>query len=86
MIVRLSLLRKTRKLSTGYARLNGYLHKVNVKESNKCQCGAIESVRHYLLYCPLFRKKKEVMRKKLFENCGIIREDLNILLDARKDD
>ena len=74
------------QLRTGYARLNEYLHKVNVKESNKCQCGAVESVRHYLLCCPLFEKEREVLRKRLFENCGIMHLDLNILLDARKDD
>ena len=62
------------------------MHKVNVKESNKCQCGAVESVSQYLLFCPLFEKEREVMRKRLFENCGIIHLDLNILLDARKDD
>ena len=78
--------RAVAQLRTGYARLNEYLHKVNVKESNKCQCGAVESVSHYLLFCPLFEKEREDMRKRLFENCGIIHLDLNILLDARKDD
>ena len=52
----------------------------------KCQCGAVESVSHYLLCCPLFETEREVMRKRLFENCGIMHLDLNILLDARKDD
>ena len=50
--------RAVAQLRTGYARLNEYLHKVNVKESNKFQCGAVESVSHYLLFCPLFEKEK----------------------------
>lgn len=78
--------RAVAQLRTGYARLNEYMHKVNVKESNKCKCGAVESVSHYLLFCPLFEREREVMRKRLFENCGIIHLDLNILLDVRKDD
>ena len=62
------------------------LHKVNVVESDKCQCGAIETVSHYLLACPQYDKEREIMRKRLFEMCGIIHLDLNILLDARNDD
>ena len=34
------------QLRTGYARLNYYLYKVNVIESNACQCGGIKTVKH----------------------------------------
>ena len=46
--------RAVAQLRTGYARLNEYLWKVNVVDCNKCQCGEIESVSHYLLFCPLY--------------------------------
>ena len=65
-------------------RLIEYLCKVNVIESITCQCGKIEIVKHHLLHCPLFQEGGEVMRKRLFEICGIIHLDLNILLDATK--
>ena len=78
--------RAVAQLRTGYTRINEYLHKVNVVESDKCQCGAIETVSHYLLACPLYDEEREIMRKRLFEMCRIIHLDLNILLDARNDD
>ena len=74
------------QLRTGYAKLNEYLHKVSVVDCNKCQCGEIESVSHYLLFCPLYEKEREIMRKRLSQNCGIVHFDLNVLLDARKED
>ena len=36
-------------------------------ESNTCQCGEIETAMHYLLYCPLFKEEREVLRKRLFD-------------------
>ena len=45
-----------------------------------------ETVSHYLLECNEFDTARELMRKKLFETCGIIHLDLNLLLDARQDD
>ena len=55
-------------------------------DCNKCQCGEIESVSHYLLFFPLYEKEREIMRKRLSQNCGIVHFDLNVLLDARKED
>ena len=87
------------QLRTGYAKLNEYLHTVSVVDCNKCQCGEIESVSHYLLFCPLYEKERDnstvlgqpfphylIMRKRLSQNCGIVHFDLNVLLDARKED
>ena len=31
-------------------------------------------------------KEREIMRKRLSQNCGIVHFDLNVLLDARKED
>ena len=47
------------QLRIGYVRLNEYLQKTNVVESNKCQCSYIESISHYLLKCPLYETKIE---------------------------
>ena len=54
------------QMRKGYVRLNEYnqyLCRVNVIESDTCQCGEeIETVMHYLLHCPLFEEEKEVLR------------------------
>ena len=78
--------RAVAQLRTGYVRLNEYLCRVNVIESNTCQCGEIETVAHYLLHCPLYEGEREVLRKRLFDICGIIHLDLNMLLDVKKED
>jgi hypothetical protein len=40
------------QLRTGMARLNGYLHRINVAESDQCACGqARETVEHFLFRC-----------------------------------
>ena len=37
---------------TGMARLNGYLYRIGVAESDKCACGQIkETVKHFLFRC-----------------------------------
>ena len=74
------------QLRTGYVRLNEYLQKTNVVESNKCQCRHIESISHYLLECPLYENQREKLRRILFEICGIAHLDLNLLLDVKTDD
>ena len=74
------------QLRNGYAKLNEYLHKTNIAESDLCQCGEIESVKHYLMECELFENGRELLRRKLFESCGIAHLDMNLLLDAKHDD
>ena len=74
------------QLRTGYVRLNEYLHKCNLKDTDQCQCGSKESISHFLLDCPNYEPEREIMRKRLFETCGVAHLDLNLLLDAKKDD
>ena len=74
------------QLRTGYVRLNEYMKKSNLGQSNKCQCGEVESVKHYILDCRQYKNEREQMRRKLFEACDITDLDLNILLDAKRDD
>ena len=50
---------------------------VNVVQRNLC---------HFLLDCPNYETKREIMRKRLFDTCGIAHLDLNLLLDAKQDD
>ena len=46
------------QMRTGYAKLNEYLNKSNITESNMCQCGEIESVKHYLIECENYENKE----------------------------
>ena len=74
------------QLRTGYVKLNEYQHKTNIAESDLCQCGEIESVKHYLMECELYENGRELLRQRLFESCGIAHLDMNLLLDAKHDD
>ena len=51
-----------------------------------CQCGEIESVKHFLIECELYENEREQLRRKLFESCGIVHIDMNLLLDAKHDE
>ena len=73
------------QLRTGYVKLNEYLQKSNITENDKCQCGEIESVKHFLLECEIYENEREKLRSNLF-SCGITHFDMNVLLDLRPDD
>ena len=74
------------QLRTGYVKLNEYLQKSNITENDKCQCGEIESVKHFLLECEIYENEREKLRSNLFRSCGITHFDMNVLLDLRPDD
>ena len=74
------------QLRTGYVALNEYLHKVNIKDHDSCECGEIESVGHFLLHCQKYETERELMRKRIFDLCGISVFDLNMLLDMKPED
>ena len=74
------------QLRTGYTELNEYLQKSNIKKDANCECGEKESINHYLLECENYENEREQMRKRLFECCGIIHLDINMLLDAKPED
>ena len=69
-----------------YVGQNEYLHKCNIKETDLCKCGAKETLSHFLLECQEFDTTRELMRKRIFETCGITHLDLSLLLDAKEDD
>ena len=74
------------QLRTGYVGINEYLHKYNIKETDLCKCGAKETLSHFLLECQEFDTTRELMRKRIFETCGITHLDMSLLLDAKEDD
>ena len=74
------------QLRMGYTELNEYLHKCNIKNDANCECREKESINHYLLECENYENEREQIRKRLFQCCGIIRLDINMLLDAKPED
>ena len=58
-----------------------------MKENDNCECGGgIETVGHYLLQCPKYENEREIMRRNIFDCCGIANFGLNMLLDAKKEE
>jgi len=55
------------RLRTGHCALNQYLYRFGHEESPMCDCdsGAIESVQHYLLYCPKYERQHAKLMKKV---------------------
>jgi hypothetical protein len=50
------------QLRTGMARLNGYLNRIGVVESDQCACGqARETVEHFLFNCSLWDTHRECL-------------------------
>jgi hypothetical protein len=68
------------QLRTGMARLNGYLHRIGVVETDKCLCGqATETVKHFLLYC----REWEAQREQLLQQAEIRSGTLSYLLGGK---
>jgi ribonuclease HI/exonuclease III len=64
------------QMRSGYCRLNGYLHKIQAVDSGLCQCGAPETVSHFLLEC----SRWEGAREKLKEDIGPRAGEVSYLL------
>ena len=74
------------QLRIGYAKLNDYLHKIGVSETNKCSCGDIETIEHYLLNCENYFNEREIMRTTLFQQAGIVELSTELLLGCNDTD
>ena len=54
LLFRLQWLHLSNSMRLNMCPLNSCLHKINVKESPSCVCGAAsDSIEHFLLVCPL---------------------------------
>ena len=50
------------QLRTNISRLNTYLHRIKVAETDRCDCGALETVQHFLFLCPRWRQQRQGMK------------------------
>ena len=46
------------QLRTNISRLNTYLCKINVADTDRCECGMKETVQHFLFLCPRWRNER----------------------------
>ena len=51
------------QLRTGACRLNCYLQKIGVTESDRCECGQKETVPHFLFMCQQWKEQRRDMRR-----------------------
>ena len=52
------------RLRTGHCSLNKYLHRFNITDDPRCECGkGQESVTHYLLTCEQFKEARNKLRE-----------------------
>ena len=49
------------RLRLGHSRLAESSHRCGLSESPLCQCGAVESVSHFLLSCPCYADQRRVL-------------------------
>jgi ribonuclease HI len=50
------------QLRTNISRLNTYLSKINVADTDRCECGMTETVPHFLFSCPRWRNERQAMK------------------------
>ena len=68
------------QLRTGYSRLGEYRCKIGQSETPACQCGATETVEHFLLYCPNTEDERLKLLNSLNCNLGVTQLDLQVML------
>ena len=68
------------QLRTATARLNGYLHRIGVSDTEQCECGTgKETIKHFLFLCPRWNHP----RTQLLQQMGARIGDLSFCLGGR---
>lgn len=59
------------QLRTGRSRLNCFLYKINIVDTDHCECGrGPETIRHYLLLCPRYESQRRTLAANLGPQFG----------------
>ena len=53
------------QLRTEYSILNDYRHKLGQCESGLCECGQMETVKHFRLQCQLYEEERSIVFNRL---------------------
>jgi hypothetical protein len=49
------------QLGANISRLNTYLSKINIADTDRCECGMTEAVPHFLFPCPRWKDERQSM-------------------------
>ena len=53
------------RLRIGHAGLSEHLFKTGQSDSNLCNCGKVETIEHYLLYCQLHDNQRQILYRDI---------------------
>ena len=72
------------QIFSGHCTLNLFLHRINVSDSPACECALdVESVQHFLLYCPLYHTQRLSFRNTILKHCNVWPPPLHVLTNSR---
>ena len=54
------------RLRIGHVSLKEHFFRFNVVSDPFCECGEVESIPHYLLFCPLFEDNRNELRNDIY--------------------
>lgn len=66
-------------MRTGHCWLNQHRKRMGLTDSEKCECGEVESISHVLLDCPLLQGN----RQRMYEESGLTKNSLSTLLGGK---
>lgn len=67
------------QMRTGHCWLNQHRKRIGLTDSEKCECGEVESISHVLLDCPLLQDN----RQRMYEESGLTKNSLSTLLGGK---
>ena len=73
------------ELRLGYGQLRGYRHLIGLEDSNKCDCGEVETVEHFLLHCDNYNDIREQLRLQFWRQTGFLSFTLEDILFSDKE-
>jgi ribonuclease HI len=68
------------QLKLGHGYIKSYLYRLGHVTNNKCRCGSVETSRHLLLYCRIYKEERKRLYKELKLNIRLNDISLNTLL------
>jgi ribonuclease HI len=71
------------QLKLGHGYLKSYLYRLGIIEDNKCRCGLVETAKHLIRDCSLYRAERKALYKKIKNKLGVKEVTLPILLHTR---
>jgi hypothetical protein len=68
------------QLKLGHGYIKSYLYRLKLIANNKYKCGRIETTRHLLLECPLYKEQRRALLRRVREEVAVRALTLPLLL------